>query len=84
MAWPSLPPPPIPSISSRRLMPSGTSTRPVLATWPTSEKTTVPLLPGAPSAAYHAAPRAMIAGIMAHDLTLLMTVGIRHSPATAG
>ena len=49
-------PPPMSKMISRRVMPIGTSTRPVLATLPASEKTLVPLLFSVPIAANHAAP----------------------------
>src|SRR5512136_1246212 len=81
---PSIPPPPMPSIRSRNFKPNGTSTRPVLAIWPTSENTTVPALHGVPSAAYHVAPRAMMTGTVAQVFTLLMIVGWPHRPLSAG
>jgi hypothetical protein len=41
-------PPPMSKTISRRVMPIGTSTRPVRATWPASAKTLVPLLVSVP------------------------------------
>ena len=69
---------------SCRVRPSGTSTRPVLATLPTREKTTVPALFSVPMPAYQSAPWLMITGTVASVLTLLMTVGFPHSPLVAG
>ena len=77
-------PPPMSKTSSRRVVPSGTSTRPVFLTAPTSEKTVVPRLRSVPLAAYQAAPRLRIGPVLAQVFTLLITVGLPHSPSTAG
>jgi hypothetical protein len=77
-------PPPIPKINSRSVMPIGTSTNPVLTTLPTSEKIIVPDDFSVPMPAYHSAPFATMIGTLAQVLTLLMTVGIPHSPRVAG
>src|SRR3972149_4933103 len=65
-------------------MPIGTSTRPVLIIFPTSEKTMVPLLRSVPIDAYHSAPRLTTTGMLAHVFTLLMTVGLPQSPFWTG
>ena len=77
-------PPPRSKIIWRRVVPMGTSTRPVLFTLPTREKTLVPLLFSVPMAAYHSAPVVMIAGTLAQVSTLLMIVGWPQRPLWAG
>ena len=62
----------------------GTSTRPVLAILPTSEKILVPLLVSVPRLENQSAPRRMILGTVAQVSTLLMTVGLPQSPFWAG
>ena len=69
---------------SRRVSPSGTSMRPVLTTLPASAKTLVPRLFPEPMAEYHSAPRLMIVGMLARVSTLLIRVGLPHSPEAAG
>jgi len=46
-------------------VPMGISTRPVLRTAPARAKTFVPLDSSVPKLAYHAAPRRMMAGMLA-------------------
>jgi len=68
-------PPPISKTISLKLIPMGTSTSPVLFTFPTREKILVPLLFSVPTAAKASAPLLMIRGTLAQDSTLLSTVG---------
>ena len=77
-------PPPISKTISRSVMPKGISTRPVFFTAPTRAKTVVPRFRSVPCAAYQAAPRLRIGPTLAQVLTLLITVGLPHSPLTAG
>src|SRR5512137_3154593 len=65
---------------SARLMPMGTSTRPVLLTFPTSEKILVPLLLSVPMEENHSAPRLMMIGILAQVSTLLSRLGRFQTP----
>ena len=58
-------PPPISSTISRRVVPIGTSTRPVLWILPPSAKTLVPLLFSVPIEANHSGPFRMICGMLA-------------------
>src|SRR5512138_1877499 len=69
---------------SLRVIPMGTSTRPVFFTFPTRENILVPLLPAVPTEAKAAGPLLMIRGILAQVSTLLMLVGLSQSPLTAG
>ena len=62
----------------------GTSTSPVLHTLPASAKTLVPLLFSVPTEANQSGPSRMTTGTLARVSTLLMTVGLPHSPLTAG
>ena len=71
-------------IISRRVMPRGTSTRPVRLTLPTRAKVLVPLLFSVPYWANHSAPFCRIRATQASVSTLLMMVGLPHRPATAG
>ena len=73
-------PPPAPKTISRRLVPIGTSTRPVLTTLPTSEKILVPGEPAVPMARYQSAPFRTICGTFAQVSTLLRFVGRPQSP----
>src|SRR5574342_431020 len=77
-------PPPMSKINSRSGMTMGTSTRPVLLILPTTEKIIVPLLFSVPRVAYQSAPFSMMIGTDAQLLTLLMLVGLPHSPLSAG
>src|SRR4030043_862355 len=58
----------------------GTSTRPVLFTLPTTEKTFVPLLPSVPIFEYQSAPLATITGTLFQVSTLLRLLGLSHKP----
>ncbi len=69
---------------SRSVVPIGTSTRPVLVTLPTTEKTFVPLLDSVPMEENHSPPRLIITGTFAHVSTLLIFVGLLHRPDWAG
>jgi len=62
----------------------GTSTRPVLTTRPARANTLVPLLVSVPIRAYQSPPLRMIGAMLAKVSTLLIRVGLRHSPETAG
>src|SRR5512143_2948569 len=68
----------------RSVIPIGTSTRPVFFTLPTSENIFVPLLLSVPIDVRNSAPLLMIKGMLAQVSTLLMLVGLSHSPLTAG
>ena len=81
---PSGAPPPIVSTTVRRLVPIGTSTRPVWRTAPERANTLVPRLPSVPIAAYQAPPSRRIVGTAAKVSTLLIRVGAPHRPAWAG
>ena len=65
-------------------MPIGTSTSPLRFTLPVSAKTLVPLLVPEPIAEYASAPLRMIHATLANVSTLLMLVGLPHSPDVAG
>src|SRR4030067_206109 len=67
---------------SLRLIPMGTSTRPVLLMLPTREKILVPLLPLVPMLEYHSAPLLIINGTLAQVSTLLRLLGCPHSPCS--
>ena len=58
-------PPPMSKMTSRRVEPMGTSTRPVFRTLPVSEKILVPLLVSVPMARKASTPWAMIQGTVA-------------------
>ena len=77
-------PPPAPNTTSRTLVPMATSTRPVRTTLPDRANTLVPLLVAVPTEANQSAPSFMIAGTLARVSTLLMQVGLPHSPFTDG
>src|SRR3974390_2967965 len=65
-------------------LPSGISTRPVLCTLPTSEKTFVPGLFALPVSVHHAGPL-VTRGVMLYQvLTLLMLLVLLQSPFWAG
>src|SRR6266542_366177 len=65
-------------------VPSGISTRPVLVTLPTSEKTLVPALRALPVSLNHAGPLATMGAMLYQVSTLLMLVGIPQRPFWAG
>ena len=73
-------PPPILYIMSARVIPMGTSTKPVLLTLPTSEKILVPLLLSVPMELNQRAPRLMIRGTFAKVSTLLRMLGRFQTP----
>src|SRR4030067_1889521 len=73
-------PPPIPSPISRKEMPIGTSTWPVLLMLPTSEKILGPLLPPVPVVRYQSEPRFTMKGTLAQVSTLFRFVGLSYSP----
>src|SRR4030043_440171 len=73
-------PPPISKMISFRVMPMGTSTRPVFFTCPTREKIFVPLLFSVPIEENHLLPFSMIRGTLAQVSTLLRFVGFPQSP----
>src|SRR3989339_252697 len=83
-------PPPISQITSRRVIPNGTSTRPVLLIWPTRLKIFVPLLPfhgfsltsPVPTLVNHSQPLLMILGILDQVSTLLSVVGLSQRPCS--
>ena len=77
-------PPPISSTISRRVVPIGISTRPVLLILPTRQKTLVPLLRSVPMPANQSAPLRMMRGILAQVSTLFRMVGTPNRPLTAG
>ena len=65
-------------------VPSGISTRPVLLTLPTSEKTLVPALLALPVSVNQAGPLVTIGAMLYQVSTLLMLVGLPHRPFCAG
>src|SRR5579872_3353923 len=65
-------------------VPSGISTNPVLLTFPTSENTLVPALLVLPVSLNQAGPLEMIGATLYQVSTLLMLVGLPHSPFCAG
>src|SRR5208283_2342244 len=65
-------------------VPSGISTRPVLLTFPTSEKTFVPELLGLPVSVNQAGPLVTMGEMLYQVSTLLMLVGLPQSPFCAG
>src|SRR4030067_326462 len=69
---------------SFRVVPMGTSTKPVLLILPTREKTLVPLLNWVPILLNQSAPLSIITGIVAQVSTLLILVGFPHSPDSTG
>src|SRR4030043_265279 len=77
-------PPPMSNRIVDRGVPIGTSTKPLLATFPVNAKTAVPLLFSVPMPAYHSAPLAMINGTEPKLFTLLIMVGFPSSPARGG
>ena len=77
-------PPPISKIIESSEVPIGTSTKPLLATFPVRANTAVPLLFSVPRLANHSAPLSMITGTVASVFTLLMMVGFPSKPDCAG
>src|SRR5581483_6431304 len=65
-------------------VPSGISTKPVLWTFPTSEKTFVPALFGLPVSQNHAGPLVTMGAMLYQVSTLLIFVGLPQSPFCAG
>ena len=72
---PSGTPPPISKMISRRVMPMGTSIRPVFWTRPARAKTFVPLLFSVPMRANQSPPLRRMGGMLANVSTLLISVG---------
>src|ERR1039458_6422614 len=81
---PSGAPPPIFSTICRRVVPIGTSMRPVLVILPASANTLVPLLFSVPMLANQSAPLRIIGATLANVSTLLISVGLAHKPLSAG
>ena len=77
---PSLMPPPISKMTSRRVVPMGTSMRPVFTTLPVRAKALVPGLFSVPMERYHFAPLRMMRGTVEKVSTLFSTVGLAHRP----
>src|SRR3989339_275064 len=75
-------PPPMVKMISRRVVPMGTSTSPVLVILPTREKILVPLLDSVPMEVNQSAPLLMIMGTLAQVSTLLRTDGLSQRPLT--
>ena len=69
---------------SRSVIPMGTSIRPVLLIFPTSENILVPLLVGGADAAIPIRAAVDDEGTVARVSTLLMTVGQPHNPDLSG
>ena len=65
-------------------VPSGISTRPVLVTLPTSEKTLVPALLALPVSVNHAGPLATMGAMLYQVSTLLMLLGLPRQPFLRG
>ena len=77
-------PPAMPNITSRMVVPMGTSTSPVNLTFPERANTLVPLLLSVPMDLYFSMPPAKISGNDDNVSTLLITVGLPNKPLTAG
>ena len=77
-------PPPISYTICLRVMPKGTSTRPVRLTLPTKAKVLVPLLSSVPHRANHSALFLNIRDTEARVSTLFITVGFPQRPDVAG
>ena len=71
-------------MSSRSVVPIGTSTSPTLFTLPPRANTLVPFDPSVPTLANSSAPSLRMNGTQASDSTLLTMVGLPQSPLTAG
>ena len=78
--FPSLMPPPMSKMTSRRVVPMGTSMRPVFTTLPVRAKALVPGLPSVPMDRYQAEPFRMMRGTLEKVSTLFRTVGRAHRP----
>src|SRR5580698_3137210 len=65
-------------------VPKGISTKPLLCTLPTSEKTFVPELLALPVSVNHAGPLVMMGETLYQVSTLLMLLGLPHRPFCAG
>src|SRR6202041_2914184 len=76
--------PPDRSSSSRRVIPSGASYVPGVATWPERLKIPNPFPLSVPPPANQSAPFSKIDGTLAIDSTLFTFVGREYTPATAG
>ncbi len=79
---PPLTPPPISKITSRSVVPIGTSISPVLFTFPVRAKAFVPWLFSGPKPLYHSAPLRMIGGTLQKVSTLFSTVGLSNNPCS--
>ena len=77
-------PPPISNTISRRVVPIGTSIRPVLLTSPVSAKVFVPFEVSVPICENQSAPLRRITGTLAKVSTLLINVGLPNRPLFAG
>src|SRR5512139_3147646 len=77
-------PPAISKTISRRVMPIGTSARPVLLILPVRQNTLLPLLFSVPLEAYQSPPFLMMNGTLAKVSTLFRQVGFIHRPLWAG
>ncbi|MBA7588236.1 hypothetical protein ES708_30288 [subsurface metagenome] len=75
-------PPPMSNTIFPSGVPRGTSTSPVLFTFPTKQKVFVPLLFSVPTLANQSAPFKIIRGMLERVSTLLRTVGLPKSPAS--
>ena len=71
-------------IISRSVIPIGTSIRPGLTTFPPTAKVFVPLDFSVPMLAYQAAPFKIICGTTEYVSTLLLLLGLSHTPLTEG
>src|SRR3990167_8555816 len=81
-ALPSGTPPPMTNTIVRSGVPIGTSTTPLLTTWPESDTSLVPLLFSEPMLVYQSAPRLMISGTLVQVSTLLRLLGLFQMPLT--
>src|SRR4030043_234430 len=77
---PSWTPPPMSKTTSRRMVPIGTSIKPLLAILPVRANTAGPLLPSVPIPLNQSAPLLIIRGTVAYVLTLFREVGFSQSP----
>ena len=69
-------------MTSRMVVPMGTSIRPVFTTLPVRAKAFVPGLLGVPMLRYQSAPRRRMSAALAKVSTLLRTVGCAHRPCS--
>ena len=79
---PPLTPPPMSKITSRSVVPIGTSINPVLFTFPVRANAFVPWLFSGPNPWYHFAPFKMIGGTLQNVSTLFKTVGLSNNPCS--